>query len=116
MHKTTAVPDYKRYSPNAGSMLTHLLRRWPSIEPTLGERLVFVGVTAFSDTSDKYVTWKQHINNQIKIYTALLESNCRISIWVQFFSIFVIYFKGRKCIDLIFLCEKPALLSVLFDR
>ena len=29
--------------PNVGLMLVQRLRRWPSIKPTLGERLVFVG-------------------------------------------------------------------------
>ena len=30
-----------RGSPNAGSMLGHRLRRWPNIEPALGEPVVF---------------------------------------------------------------------------
>ena len=30
-------------SRNAGSMLGHRLRRWPNIEPTLPESLVFAG-------------------------------------------------------------------------
>ena len=31
--------------PNDGSMLGHRLRRWPNIEPTLGQRLVFASQT-----------------------------------------------------------------------
>ena len=31
----------KRHSSNVGSMLVQRLRRWPNIEPTLAERLVF---------------------------------------------------------------------------
>ena len=30
---------------NAGLMLGHRLRRWPSIKPALGERLVFAGLS-----------------------------------------------------------------------
>ena len=35
--------DILGLEPKVGSMLTHRLRRWPNIEPTLGERLVFAG-------------------------------------------------------------------------
>ena len=36
------LPANMRPSPNAGLMLAQRLRRWPSINPVLGERLVFV--------------------------------------------------------------------------
>ena len=42
----TALPAKTGRSPNAGTMLTHRLRRWPNIETTLGER-VNSWVTAF---------------------------------------------------------------------
>ena len=35
------APENTRRSPNVGLMLAH---RWPNIEPTLGERLVFAGL------------------------------------------------------------------------
>ena len=31
-----------RNQPNVGSMLAHRLRRWPNVEPALGESLMFV--------------------------------------------------------------------------
>ena len=34
-----------KHSPNAVSMLAHRLRRWPNIETTLGECLVFAGIS-----------------------------------------------------------------------
>ena len=36
-------PANTRHSPNVASMLAHRLRRWPNIEATLGECLVFAG-------------------------------------------------------------------------
>ena len=36
-------PSNTRRVSNVGSMLVHRMRRWPSIEPTLGERLEFAG-------------------------------------------------------------------------
>ena len=36
-------PISTRKCPNAGLMLGHRRRRWPSIKPTLGRRLVFAG-------------------------------------------------------------------------
>ena len=42
-HKLTATPAYTRRSPDVGSMLAHRRRRWASIEPTSGERLVYAG-------------------------------------------------------------------------
>ena len=38
-----SIPANTRRSPDIGSMLTHRLRRWPNIEPTLGECLEFAG-------------------------------------------------------------------------
>ena len=47
-----------RHSPNAGSMLTHRLRGWPNIEPTLGERLVIVWLEVEAQPS-KHKTFAQ---------------------------------------------------------
>ena len=37
-------PANTRRSPSVGSMPVQRLRRWPSIKPTLGERLVFASL------------------------------------------------------------------------
>ena len=41
-----ALPANTRHSPNVGSMAGHRLRRWPNMEPTVDERLVFAGLPA----------------------------------------------------------------------
>ena len=38
IHDRGPVPANTRHSPDVGSMLVRRLRRWPNIEPTLGER------------------------------------------------------------------------------
>ena len=43
-YSLTFIPANRKRSPNAGVMLAHCLRRWPSITPTLGERLLFPGI------------------------------------------------------------------------
>ena len=35
--------NYSRYLPNAGLMMGHRLRRWPSIKPALGDGLMLTG-------------------------------------------------------------------------
>ena len=50
----TYVPvNTERWS-NGGSMLAHRLRRWPNIDPTLGQRLVFAGVWTTSPTQSPH--------------------------------------------------------------
>ena len=39
-----------RRRPNAGPMLAHRLRRWPSIKPALVQRLVFAGLRSIQQT------------------------------------------------------------------
>ena len=39
--------ESRRYSANVGSMPGHRLRRWPGIDPTLAERLMFAGIYSF---------------------------------------------------------------------
>ena len=47
------IPANTRRSPNVGLLLAHRLRRWPNINPTLGERLVFAGIfTSLTFTAD----------------------------------------------------------------
>ena len=49
MKTFVAAPTTTRTRPNAGSMLSHRLRRWPNIEPALVQRLVYVGVDLSDD-------------------------------------------------------------------
>ena len=42
-------PADTRHWPNVGSMLADRLRRRPNIEPTLGQRLVFAGLSECSN-------------------------------------------------------------------
>ena len=42
----TAIPANTKHSANAGTMLSHRLRRWPDIIPALGEHLAFAGIEA----------------------------------------------------------------------
>ena len=39
------IPANTRRSPNVGTLSAHRLLRWPNIVPTLGERLMFAGIT-----------------------------------------------------------------------
>ena len=41
---TDCVQTSTRRSPNAGLMLGHRRRRWPNINPALGQRLVLGGI------------------------------------------------------------------------
>ena len=60
-HTWTTIPANTGYSPNAASMLVHRLRRWPSIETTLGEWSILAGM---SEPGICHVithcTWKVH--------------------------------------------------------
>ena len=40
----SALPANTRRQPNVGLMLAHRLRRWPNINSTLGQRVVFAGL------------------------------------------------------------------------
>ena len=40
----STLPANMRRRPNTGQILTHYLRRWPSIKPALGQRIVFAGL------------------------------------------------------------------------
>ena len=53
-----AVHAANRRSPNVGSMLAQRLWRWASIEPTLGERLLFAvqARAAYADASSTLST------------------------------------------------------------
>ena len=48
-----------RRRPNAGSMLAHRLRRWPSIKPALVQRLVFAGLRSTQSTQNIRITFVQ---------------------------------------------------------
>ena len=39
-------PGFLRIKSNVDSMLQHCLRRWPNIEPALGQCIVFAGILA----------------------------------------------------------------------
>ena len=43
LYEEQGYPANTSRSHNVGSMLAHRLRRWPNIEPTLRERIVFAG-------------------------------------------------------------------------
>ena len=38
------IPANTIHSPIVGSMLAHRLRRWPNIDPTMGESIMFPGI------------------------------------------------------------------------
>ena len=61
----TYIPVNTRRSSTVGSMLGQRLRRWPSIEPTIGERLVFSAIEKFGHRfciflSESDLTLSQH--------------------------------------------------------
>ena len=41
----TGFPANMRRWPNVGLLLAHRLRRWPNSKPTLGQRLMFAGLS-----------------------------------------------------------------------
>ena len=42
----TYIPTNTRRRPDAGLTLAHFLRRWPNMNTTSGQRLVFAGVVS----------------------------------------------------------------------
>ena len=68
---TRRVAAHTRHSPNAGLMLSHRPRPWPSIRPALDERFVFAGVgsrrcgvdSADSTISSPFARRKQSLLN-----------------------------------------------------
>ena len=52
------LPVNMLHAPSIGATLVLCLRRWPNIDPTLGERLVFAGLYSKSDF--KFVTFALH--------------------------------------------------------
>ena len=50
----TSVPKHKMLT-QAGPMLAHRLRRWPSIKPALVQRLVFAGSQSVSLCWESFV-------------------------------------------------------------
>ena len=52
-----------RRRPNAGPMLAHRLRRWPSIKPELVQRLVFAGLRSTQQTQNICITFVQSVED-----------------------------------------------------
>ena len=44
------IPANMRRWPTVGLLLTHRLRRWPNGKPTLGQRLMFAGISLGANT------------------------------------------------------------------
>ena len=55
-------PAYTRYSTNAGPMLGKRRRLWASIDPTIGQYLVFTG--KFDITKHRCFTTLEHVEKQ----------------------------------------------------
>ena len=56
----SAFPASTIRRPNAVSMLAHRLRRWPNIEPTLGQRIVFAGLSFGFQANNLKEEWALH--------------------------------------------------------
>ena len=65
-----------RRRPNAGPMLAHRLRRWPSINPALVQRLVFAEQRSTQETQNICITFVQCVEDVgpalYKCYTNVL--------------------------------------------
>ena len=51
---TAVIPANTSRWPNVVLMLAHRVIRWPNINPTLGQRLVFAGITAVKYYTSSY--------------------------------------------------------------
>ena len=50
------IPANTVHCPIVGSMLVHRQRRWPNIEPTMGQCTVFAGIAPWCDVLTLHVT------------------------------------------------------------